>query len=158
MDIVAPLTHTAAPPVVPRRPRFHDRIQARLHSARFDRQLAAGASSWQTPVHAARALQLTSRGHRRGLARGLEGLLERADRPLRMISSVVPPARAQVREALPLIVDIAHRLRTEEPVGANGMARLNRLLCDGSGPFFMDLGPGALVFALTEVIEGLEVN
>jgi hypothetical protein len=79
-------------------------IHARLRAPSLDRRLATGTPPWESPLLAARALQLTSRRRRRSLARSLERLVERAEQaPSRGFSTVVPVARRQVREASPTI-------------------------------------------------------
>ncbi len=78
-------TPALASPSIPaltvrRRPRL-TRLLARVRSPKLNRELAAGAASWSSPVHAARALQLTGTRHRRALARSLERLVESAAAP-----------------------------------------------------------------------------
>ena len=131
----------------------------RLRAAGLDRQLASGVLSWRSPAHAARALQLTSDRHRRGLARSLEQLVEHADDPtIRFMSAVIPPCREQVREAMPLILPISARLRSAEPVDARGVARLRALLADGGGPCYMRSRPYALTIALQSVSDMLDIQ
>ena len=131
---------------------------ARLRAPWLDRQLADGVASWASPSHAARALQLTGARSRRSWAGSLERLVEHAERPsTRFGSAVVAPCREQVREALPLILDIAARLRATAPVGAAGVARLRALLCDGNGPCYSRSDQGALRIALQAVSESLDV-
>jgi hypothetical protein len=135
-------------------------LLAHLRAPRLDRQLAAGSVPWRSPVHAARALQLTSDGHRRGLARSLERLVEHAEPPPGgpFRGSVVQPCREQVREALPLILMIAARLRSGAPVDARGVARLCALLSDGAGPCYSRSDPGALTGALETISQWLDVQ
>jgi hypothetical protein len=49
-----------------RRPPALTAARARLHSHSLDRELGAGIATWRTPLHAARALQLTGRRRRIG--------------------------------------------------------------------------------------------
>ena len=74
------------------------------------------------------------------------------------MSAAVPPCREQVREAMPLILMIASRLRSAEPVDARGVARLRALLSDGSGPCYAPSRPGALTIALQSVSKSLDVQ
>jgi hypothetical protein len=76
----------------------------------------------------------------------------------RFMSAVVPPCRQQVREAMPLILMVASRLRSAEPVDARGVARLRALLSDGSGPCYAPSRPGALSLALKTISTSLEVE
>ena len=68
------------------------RLLARLRSPKLDKELAAGAASWSSPVHAARALQLTGTRHRRALARSLERLVELGGRAARSVQRLRDPA------------------------------------------------------------------
>jgi hypothetical protein len=134
-------------------------LVAHLRARRLDRQLGEGAVSWCSQIHAARAVQLTGDRHRRGLARSLERLVENAEDPTaRFISAVIPPCREQVREAMPLLLTVASRLRSAEPVDARGVARLRALLADGSGPCYMPSRPDALTIALQSISRSLDVE
>jgi len=136
-------------------PRFAPLV-ARVISRRIDGELAAGALSWASPVHAARALQLTSRRNRLTLARSLERLLRDARRPRpSYCTAVVAACRPQVREARGTIRELASRLRSDEPLDARGAASLTLLLTDGGGPCYAE-GQQSLVSALEEVSEWLE--
>jgi hypothetical protein len=142
-----------------RPPQRRDRIIARLRAPSLDGELTAGCASWRSPTHAARALQLTSDRHRRGLARSLEHLIERAEEPrARFPSAAVPPCREQVREAMPQLLAISSRLRSGEPVDAGGVARLRALLSDGAGPCYARSQPDALALALQTVSASLNVS
>jgi hypothetical protein len=142
-----------------RQPQLRDRIFARLRAPSLDRELTAGCASWRSPTHAARALQLTSERHRRGLARSLEHLIEHAEKPtVGFLSAAVPPCREHVREAMPQILAISSRLRSGEPLDARGVARLRALLSDGAGPCYTRSQPDALALALQTVSESLDVS
>jgi hypothetical protein len=133
-------------------------LLAHLRSVWLDNQLASGASPWQSPTRAARALQLTGDRQRRTLARSLERLAEDADRPAPPFrGAVITPCRQQVREALPLILALASRLRRPEPVAARGVARLNELVSDGTGPCYLRSHPQTLTLALETVMAWLDV-
>jgi hypothetical protein len=134
-------------------------LLARLRAPWLDRQLAAGVVPWRSRVHAARALQLTSARSRRALARSMEMLVERAERPPTPFrGAAIPPCREQVREAWPLVLAIASRLRSGEPVNAHGVARLRELLSDGAGPCYLRATPDALTLALQSVCRVLDVD
>ena len=140
-------------------PRLALACAARVRAFSLDRRLAAGMAPWQSPLLAARALQLTGERHRRSLATALERLPERAERPAsRALSAVVPVCREQVCEALPAILSLAEQLRGGSPVDARGIARLAALLADGAGPVYVAHCPGALCGALQDVRDGLSVN
>jgi hypothetical protein len=139
-------------------PRRTVRAKARLRAPWLDRSLAGGIASWRSPLHAARALQLTSERSRRRLARSLERLAEHARQsPGPFRGAEVTPCREQVSEALPVIVGIATLLRSGDPVDARGIARLKVLLADGAGPCYIKIRPNALTNALHETSEWLTV-
>jgi hypothetical protein len=134
------------------------RLNARLHAPSLDRELASGIAPWRSPLHAARALALTSDRTRRGLARSLERLVEQAQQPRnQQRGAVVYPCREQVIEAMPALLTIAGRLRSADPVDARGMARLNILISDGSGPCYVRIRRNALTDALQEISQWLAV-
>ncbi len=134
-------------------------ILARLRAPWLDRHLAAGAVPWRSPTHAARALQLTGERSRRGLARALERLAERAERSAPpFLSAAVPPCAEQVLAARPAILEIAARLRSPAPVEARGVARLHALLCDAAGPCYARIHRDALTIELETVSRWLDVQ
>jgi hypothetical protein len=140
-------------------PRPLTAVYARLWAPSIDRRLATGTPPWESPVLAARALQITSEHRRRSLARSLERLAANAERPAsRAISSVVPVCRSQVREALPTIFSLVARLSDGRPVDARGVARLHALISDGTGPFYVPGCRDALDEALKDAYRGLDVN
>jgi hypothetical protein len=132
---------------------------ARLLAPRIDHDLARGALSWSTVTHAARAVQLTTGRSRHSLARSLDALVERAERPAPSgMSAAIAPCREQVRNALPEIRAISAWLRTAEPVDARGVAMLRALLSDGGGPCYVRTHPAALIVRLQEVSRCLRVS
>jgi hypothetical protein len=135
-------------------------IAARLYAPHLDRELAEGAASWRSTLHAARALQLTGRRERTRLARGLAILVEHARLPHGYFfrSGVIEPCRPQVLEALPQVRAVGMRLRGSGPVRARGVARLRILLSDGSGPCYSEARPGALCDALEIVFGWLDTE
>ena len=133
-------------------------VRARLHAPSLDRELASGIAPWRSSLHAARALQLTADRNRRGLARSLERLVEQSQRPRSQYrGAAVYPCREQVIDALPPLLTIAGRLRAAEPIDARGVARLNILLSDGSGPCYVRIRRNALTDALQEISQWLAV-
>jgi hypothetical protein len=138
---------------------WHIRLLSRLRGPWIDTDLAAGIPSWHSPLYATRSLRLTSDRNRRALARSLERLIEYAEKPPgRFMNATVPPCRDQVREARPLILAIASRLRSGEPVEAKGIALLSKLLTDGAGPCYMPARPTTLASALEAVPSSLDVQ
>jgi hypothetical protein len=139
------------------RPRSYDHWHARLRAGRLDHDLASGIASWQSPAHAARSLQLTTRRKRDSLAERLDSLTEMAEQPARLYlrSPVIQPSRRQVRDAQPLIRAIAARMRDGEPLDARATAALRLLLADGTGPCYGPEQIGALRAALERVTRWL---
>jgi hypothetical protein len=134
-------------------------LLAHVRAARLDRQLATGTESWHTPVHAARSRQLTSERTRRALARSLERLVEQAEEPPRLgRAAIVFPSRARVREARPVMLTLAARLRGSAPVAPRAMAALRDLLCDGAGPVYTRGDPNALKRRLHAIETWLDVQ
>jgi hypothetical protein len=135
------------------------RLLAHLRAPWLDRQLAGGIAAWHSPTHAARALQLTSARTRKALARSLERFVEQAEEPPTLArSAVIEPCRPQVREARPIMLTMAFRLRSRSLVDARGMARLKLLLSDGAGPCYAPSRPDALLVELQSVSEWLDVR
>ena len=154
--------HRASPVLVTRRRASRHRLApllARLRAPWLNRQLAAGVEPWRSPVHAARARQLTGDRIRRMLARGVERLVEQADEPPRLSrSAVIYPWRPGVREARPLMLTLASRLRGGAPVDPRGTAALKDLLTDGSGPVYTPGDPNTLKRRLEIIDQWLDVQ
>lgn len=135
-----------------RRPGLRASLIARLRASSLNRQLAAGVATWQSPAHAARALQLTSARHRSLLADALDRVASTAmQQPMPRLSAAIPPCRVQVRVALPELLAMSSRLRDPRPVAAKGVARLHELICDGAGPCYVRSNRDVLRDALLAV-------
>jgi hypothetical protein len=144
-------------PSVPRlraRPPRGASVRARLRSTSVDRELASGMAPWRSPVHASRALQLTTPRRRRVLAASLERLIDHAERP-RGITAAIAPCPEQVADARSLIRRVAAQLRSDGPVDARGVVRLEALLCDGNGPCYVRSDPQALTTAIQTAVQWL---
>jgi hypothetical protein len=134
-------------------------LLARLRGPWLNRQLAAGVEPWRSPVHAARARQLTGDRTRRMLARGLERLVEQAEEPPSFSrTAVIQPWRPGVREARPLMLTLASRLRGSAPVDPRGIAALKDLLTDGAGPVYTPSDPNTLKRQLELIDQWLDVQ
>jgi hypothetical protein len=155
--VLVPVRSAGSPPHHKRG--WEDRVVARVLASRLDRELARGIAPWSSGAHAARALKLTGLRSRRALARSVERLIEDVENPRsRFMSAVISPLPDQVRHAMPLILTLASRLRSAEPVNARGIAQLSRLLSDGGGPCYVPAHPEALTLALQQVSEWLDVD
>jgi hypothetical protein len=110
------------------------RASARVRGGSLDRALSAGADPRRSPQLAARAAILTSRRTRDAVAEGLERLVDTAHGPHRRWWAVGQhePVLANAAE----LHSLARVLHGAEPVRPRGMAILNRLLVDGTGPAY----------------------
>ena len=154
--------HRTSSVLVARRPRSRHPLApllARLRAPWLNRQLAAGVEPWRSPVHAARARKLTGDRTRRMLARGLERLVEQAEEP-RSVPRVaaIQPWRPGVREARPLMLTLASRLRGSAPVAPRGIAALKDLLTDSAGPVYTLGDPTTLKRQLEVIDQWLDVQ
>lgn len=134
-------------------------MAALLRANGLDRQLASGIEPWRTPLLAARARQLTGDRKRRSLARGLDQLVEQAEEPASVaLTAAVSPSRPGVREAQPLLLMLATRLRAGDPVDPRGVAALNNLVTDGAGPIYAKGDPNTLAHALRRIESWLDAQ
>lgn len=142
-----------------RKPTLEDRAIARLLAPWLDRDLAGDTEVSLSAAHAARMRQLTNERARQALARWLDRLIKRTDdRQSRLSNWTTQPCTEQVRNATPLILTTASRLRSHEPLDAVGIARLKTLLRDVSGPCYVPSRPDALTIALQDISNALRVN
>ena len=116
-------------------PPFAARLAARLFARRLDRELIGGADPASRPWLAARAALLTSRSTRDELADGLDVVLTSAQRPPGRAHALPRPAPVLANAAL--LRELARVLRGPCPLYAAGIARVRRLLTDGTGPMYM---------------------
>jgi hypothetical protein len=111
------------------------RVIARLRHASLDRELAAGADPASSPQLAARAARLAMTRERTHLAEGVERLLSATQGPQRRWWAVAErePVVANAAE----LSDLAALLRSSTPLYARGVAIVNQLLTDGTGPAYV---------------------
>jgi hypothetical protein len=117
-------------------PGAHARIAAHLRSSSLDRALIAGADPTASAALAARATILTSRRTRALLAEGLERSLQAAQGTQRRWWAVSP--RSPLLANASAVRELAALLRADGPLYAPGLAILNQLMSDGSGPAYRD--------------------
>jgi hypothetical protein len=127
--------------------RVRARLVARLRPRHLNRELIAGADPSTCAWLAARARRLTSASYRVVLASGLRLLLDAPDAPPGRVR-VRPPACA-VRENATQLRAVSDVLSGPAPVYARGMAMLDEMLADGTGPVYVDRSGRALAQALT---------
>ncbi|BBY15939.1 hypothetical protein [Mycolicibacterium litorale] len=123
-------------------------LQARLFAAvrasRLDAELAVGAAVAPGTALAVRATRLSTRRKREAMARTLCDAVSdsRDSTALRGLRN--PVHRTNVAAARPVIDDVVARLRAPQPLGVRGLARLSRIVEDGTGPLYR-FGRGDLV-------------
>jgi hypothetical protein len=145
-------------PIV-QRVRPFDRIRARLRARALDRALAAGKPSESEPAVALRARRLTEISKRAELARTLSQVVNRA----RQASSTasphvqVPIARRAVLGATDELSELASELVAPGPVGAGGVAQVQLLISDGTGPLYNPNSRVDLPTAVRRAIEALRL-
>ncbi|MGA9858288.1 MAG: hypothetical protein WBQ18_10535 [Solirubrobacteraceae bacterium] len=112
------------------------RLRARLSRLDLDRELAAGVSPVSCALLAARAAQLTADCTRRRIAEGLERMaLVDPTRGARVRTVPRAPAMLANRDDL---LGLADRLRRGGALYAQGIAMLELVLIDGTGPAYTD--------------------
>jgi hypothetical protein len=118
----------------PAMPAALSRLLARSLGRRLDHALIAGADPAGARLLAARAELLTSARMRGSLADSLHGLVRAAHGPQRrwwaLGSRSAVLANASELDALAML------LTSERPLYAQGLAQLNGLLTDGTGPAY----------------------
>src|SRR5215211_6466474 len=111
------------------------RIIAWLRAAKFDHLLAVGVPATPGSALAVHQTRLTSAAEREAVAWSLRQAVHHAHMGAVFSSRILVNAN-NIAEAAELIDKITLRLHSPRPVSARGMARLRRLLSDGSGPLY----------------------
>jgi hypothetical protein len=126
-------------------------VRTRLRRSSLDRRLAAGANPDEGDDLSRRAGQLQSSVHRRELAAALLTLVEKAEGATPPISAAVPIHRRSVLAARSEVIALALDLgATDLEASPQGIALVQRLLCEGASPVYAPLGPAALTQALRD--------
>jgi hypothetical protein len=97
---------------------------------------------------AARARQITSPRSRRQLAAGLAGVVRSSRAHGPAWTAAARPSLTDVVEARGVIAALERRLRSSEPVAAQGVAMVRALLIDGNGPLYRPGQAGGLASRL----------
>jgi hypothetical protein len=129
-------------------------LLVRIRSLALDRALAAGAAPDSSAALSLRARTLISVPHRVDLARKLRALVRDAGRPFHPFDAGIPVPR-DLLGAREFIDEVADLLDSTEPVDARGVAQLQVLLRDGSGPLYGAGGPAAVRRSFQEVIRAM---
>jgi hypothetical protein len=135
-----------------RPPRLTVRLAARLRWFSLDERLVAGEDPSSSELLTAHVARLTSAQSREAVADGLSALMRAAEQPARM--SRVSPDRSAVLANRQTLEDLAERLESRAAVYALGVARLERLIADSTGPAFAG-GVKALADELTSAVAEL---
>jgi hypothetical protein len=130
------------------RPPWHARVGARVLSDRLDRALMDGADPTTSATLAARAAMLSSPATRAELADGLDVIIASAQAPPSRLRAL--PRHAALLANASLLRDLASVLRGPAPLYVRGIAMVQRLLTDGTGPMYTSRDGIALERALRE--------
>jgi hypothetical protein len=123
----------------------------------LDRRLAHGADPMESDELSLRVGQLGSARTRTRLAGGLRGAVELANRPadpLRMPSSVLQ--REEIRAHSELLLELAERVSTSEPLGVEGLAITSLLIYDAPSPLYHTDASRSLTVIAFEALAGLD--
>jgi len=123
----------------------------------LDRRLAAGADPMQSDELSLRAGQLGSSRSRRRIACALRGAVALAERDAYPVTLAAPPIRrAAVGASGGILLEIAERLLSGEPVGVQGVAIASQLIEDIRGPLYRDDAARPLSVAAFEALVELD--
>jgi hypothetical protein len=128
------------------------RAAARIRHQVLDQQLAGGANPADRALRAARATELTKRASRERVAGEIEQLLRFPDESHLLRVGPHPLATQVNRGELLLLAEL---LRSDAPLTVRGLARLQLVLTDGTGPLYIDRDGRALTRELEQVHSAL---
>jgi hypothetical protein len=123
-------------------PTLFTRLRARSRRLELDHALAGGADPTTSPLLAARAGQLVRQPNRYRLAAALEHLALTADAPRSLFGAM--PRRQVMHANRSRLLALATTLRKGGLLYARGIAILELVLIDGTGPAYTDAHGEAL--------------
>lgn len=129
------------------------RVRARLRRLELDHALADGADLAGAPLLAARAAQLVSRASRDRIAAALERVALMTDAQRGRLRT--PPRRGAVRANRDELLRLAETLRHGGLLYARGVAVLELIVIDGTGPAYTDSRGELLARRLRLAADGL---
>ena len=133
------------------------RCAARWCAHDLDRQLAAGADPMHSDQLSLRVGRLGSSRSRRRIACALRGAVALAERDAYPVMVAAPRIqRAAVRASCGLLLEIAERLVSCEPVGVRGVAIASQLIEDRRGPLYRDDAARPLTVTASEALVALD--
>ena len=118
------------------RPGLAVRIKTWLERDHLDKKLAEGIDAETSPELTLRAQRLGSDAGRTRLARDLEATLQGARRPATMSHLLL--RRRRVQSCADELLQLAGRLRDDQPISVRGAAMTAVLLSDGKGPLYYE--------------------
>jgi hypothetical protein len=136
--------------------RIRHRLLARLLSSSLDQRLADGRPPESSLLSASRAGQLVAPSFRAAVARDVARLRQWAPRPSAARGRRLSPDGKAIARVQPELRRIEAVLAAPYPAGARGVAMLNVLLTDGTGPFYNRGCPVDLATALRRALEQLD--
>jgi hypothetical protein len=129
----------------------------RCRARELDRRLAAGADPMQSDQLSLRVGQLGSPRSRRRIACALRGVVALAERDAYPVMVAAPRIqRAAVRASGGLLLEIAERLVSCEPLGVRGVAIASQLIEDRRGPLYRDDAARPLTVTAFEALVALD--
>jgi hypothetical protein len=133
------------------------RVTTRWRARALDAQLARGADPIQCDELSLRAGQLGSAKSRRRMAFALRGFVALAERGAYPIALAAPPIRrAVVRANRELLLELADRLCSSEPAGAQGLAIASRLISDRTSAIYSAHSERPLPVAAFEALVAMD--
>jgi hypothetical protein len=133
------------------------RVATRWRARDLDNQLAAGADPIESDELSLRVGQLGSSKSRRRLACALRGVVALAARDAYPIAMAAPPIRrTAVRANGELLLELADRLSTSEPVGVRGLAITSKLIDDRKSPLYSEHADRSLPVSAFEALVALD--
>jgi hypothetical protein len=133
------------------------RVTTRWRVRALDDQLALGADPMQSDELSLRAGQLGSPKNRRRIACALRGVVALAERDAYPIALAPPPIRrAEVRANKELLLELAERLCSGKPAGAQGLAIASKLIGDRRSPLYSGQSDRPLTMSAFEALVALD--
>jgi hypothetical protein len=139
--------------VVVARARMWHRLLAHVCAERLNAELARGVSPDASIELTLRARALTSAFTRRGLAYGLRRSVLQASAGAGLASN-----RAAILAVTDQLEQLRRRLLGGGLVSPRGVAQIERLLTDGSGPLYSRCRPDALALVVAQALESIDVG
>jgi hypothetical protein len=128
-------------------PSFVVRLRALVQRVELTRRLAEGADSGASRELALRAREITRPCEIRECVNGLERVLREAAMPSRGLTAQAPLQRDAILAARPFLLSLLDALREVQHPRAAGVAHVEMLLTDGTGPIYAPSYPGTLASA-----------